>query len=33
MRRVWTRPTGRIVIVAAWAFAGIHFFTRYGTSP
>jgi hypothetical protein len=32
MRRIWTNPVGRIVIVAGWAFVGIHFFTRYGSS-
>ena len=27
--RLWTRPPGRIVLIAVWAFVGWHVFARY----
>jgi hypothetical protein len=26
---VWRRPLGRAVLLACWAFAGVHFLCRY----
>lgn len=28
-RRWWTHPLGRLALLCAWSFVGIHLFSRY----